>query len=317
MSFNDTFLGESGSWIHTNQFLTNFLLSYKLANPVADFVAPPFHVLRPSDKYGIYNKSQNIIYQNETKDGEEPKEIDYQVTQGTYTCREHKLGKGVYWRSRRMTDGVFNLDYDAVRFLKRAQAIAREYRVSQIAASASFVTHYSDLTSAPWSSKTGGYPVDNIIDGAAYVTGVTGGYTPNRMVLPTKVALTMIKTDNWTDHFKYNTVGFSGGLWSAADGLKNLGIDPMMTSVQGTNAMARAGSDPGMETIWGNNCLLFYCEPQPTLETRTFMYSPYTLRDVISTIKQDIKDRDFHKIYEEICELLVDANCGYLFTNTL
>ena len=300
-----------GSYIHTNQFLTNFLLGYKLANPVADFVAPPFLVNRPSDKYGIYNKTVNIVYQNKVAGNEEPKEINYEVSQAVFACQEYQLGKGVNWRSKRLTDAPWNLDFDAVRFLKRSQAIARECRVAAIAASASFVTQ---TTADTWGTVATGTPVDTIIDGMATVTDSTGGYTPNRIVIPTKWALKMVKTTNWKDYFKWSSAGFGNGLFSVADGLKNLGLEPMMTAVQGVNSMFVTGSDPGQETIWGANALLFYCEPNPSLETRTFMYSPYTLRDVIETIPQKTKRRDFHTIYEEIAELLVDANCGYLIT---
>jgi hypothetical protein len=305
-----------GSFIHTNSFLSNFLLGYKLANPVADFVAPPFLVNRPSDKYGIYNKTINIVYQNEVAGNEEPKEIGYEVTQAAFACKEFQLSKGVNWRSKRLTDTPWNLDFDAVRFLKRAQAIAREYRVAAIAASASFVTAGISSGSAPWSVVATGTPVDDIIQGMSSVTGTTGGYTPNRIVLPTPVALNMVKTTNWKDYFKWSSAGFGNGLFSVADGLKNLGLEPMMTAVQGTTSLAVSGSDPGMATIWGNNVLLFYCEPNPSLETRTFMYSPYTLRDVIETVPQKTKRRDLHTIYEEITELLVDANCAYLIATT-
>jgi hypothetical protein len=315
MSFNDTF--SAGSYIHTNQFLSNFLLGYKLANPVADFVAPPFLVNRPSDKYGIYNKTQNIVYQNEVSNDEEPKEIDYQVTQGTYTCREHSLAKGVRWRARRNTDSPFNLDYDAVRFLKRSQAIAREYRVASIAASSSIVLNNANVASTPWSTVATGTPLDDIIKAMATISDVTGGYIANRIVIPTKSALSMVKTTNWKDSFKWSSMGFGAGLFSVADGLRNLGLEPMITAVQGTSGMSITGSDPGQETIWGANVLVFYCEPNPSLETRTFMYSPYTLRDVIETIKEQKKRRDLHTIYEEIDELLVDQNCAYLIQNTL
>lgn len=306
-----------GSYIHTNQFLTNFLLGYKLANPVADFVSPPFMVNRPADKYGKYNKSINIVYQNKVAGDEEPKEIDYMVDQVAFSCDEYHLAKGVKWRAKRLTDTPWNLDYDAVRFLKRSQAIAREYRVASIFAASGFFSsnHVKDNTSYSWQNTSNGTPIDDCLNAMAQVTADTGGYTPNRIVIPTNIALAMVKTTNWKDSFKWNSMGFSNGLFSVAEGLKNLGLDPMLTQVQGTTGLTVAGSDPGVTTIWGNSVLIFYCEPNPSLETRTLSYSPYTLRDVIETIPQKLKRRDLHTIYEEIAELGVDFDAGYLLTN--
>ena len=308
-----------GSWIHTNQFLTNLLLGYKLANPVADFVSPGFLVTRPSDKYGKYNKSINIIYDDEVSGNEEPQEIDYQVDQVDFSCTERHLAKGVYWRAKRMTDSPWNLDYDAIRFLKRALTISREYKVAKIFASTGFYSanHVKDNStggSYSW-QNVNGTPLDDCLNAMSQIVTDTGGYQANRIVIPTNVALAMVKTTNWKDSFKWSSMGFGNGLFSVADGLKNLGLEPMLTAVQGTTSMSTVGSDPGMATIWGNNVLIFYCEPNPSLETRTLSYSPYTLDNVIETIPQKLKKRDLHTIYAEKIELGVDFQCGYLLQN--
>ncbi len=306
-----------GDYIHTNTFLTNFATGYKLANPVADFIAPPLLVKRPADKYAEYTKTQNRVYQNRVSGTEEPKEITFDVSEGTYNCKEYHLSKGVAWRSKRNTDNIFQLDYDAVRMLKRAQAIAREYRVWAQAGSSSVITQYQDISGSNLWSVAAGTPVKDILNGKAQIASATGGYEANRMVIPLPVALKMIQTTEWKSYFQYTVTGFSEGLWGVTQGLRHLGIEPMITNVMGLTDPEISGSSPAMETIWGNSCLLFYCEPTPSLETRTLMYSPYTLRDVITTEPQRLKRRDLHTIYEEIDELLIDASCGFLYTNTI
>ena len=305
-----------GGFIHTNQFLSNFATSYKLSNPCADFCAPPLRVLRPSDKYAIYTKSINRVYNNKISGNERAKEILYDVDQGLYSCGEYQLARGVNYRSKRNTDNIYNLDFDAVRFLKRFQALSRENRVASIATSTSYVTQHNNLSNA-WSNISSGTPFDDILTGMATVALATGGYVPNRIIIPVNIGLTMIQTTNWKDHFKYTTTGFANGLFSIVDGLRNIGLEPMLTMIMGSNASSIYGSTPGMEGIWGNNVVLYYCEPNPTLETRTFMFSPYTLKDLITTEPRIGERRDLHAIYEEIDELLVDPSCAYLFQNCI
>jgi hypothetical protein len=302
--------------IHTNQFLTNFATGYKLANPVADFVAPPILVKRPADKYAKYTKSINRVYNNKVSGNKKADEINWDVTEGTYNCEEYSLSKGVDWRKRRNADQPINLDYDAVRFLKRAQAISREKRIYDIAGSTSVVTNYVNA-GGDWNTASTGAPIDDILTGMQVVLNANGGYAPNRILIPTGVALEMIKTTNWKSYFQYTSVGFERGLFSAIDGLRNLGLEPMLTSVFGGSTYEISGSDPSDEVIWSDSVLIFYCEPTPTLESRTFMYSPYTQRDLIDTEIVKRERRDVHTIYEEIDELLVDASCAYLITNTL
>ena len=303
-----------GGFIHTNKFLSNFATSYKLSQPCADFVSPPILVKRPSDKYAIYTKSINRVFNNKVEGYQKALEVNWDVDQGLYSCDEYQLAKGVSYRAKRNTDDIFSLDYDAVRFLKRFQALARENRVASIATSASYVTQTSNVASA-WSNISLGTPFDDILTGMATVALATGGYVPNKIVIPIDIALTMIQTTNWKDHFKYTTTGFANGLFSVVDGLRNIGLEPMLTMIMGSNQASIFGSTPGMSSIWGNNTLLFYSEANPTLETRTFMYSPYTLKDLITTEPRIGERRDLHAIYEEIDETLIDTSCAYLFTN--
>ena len=309
----DYAVNEAG-FIHTNRFLSNFAMSFKLSQPCADFTAPPILVKRPADKYAIYTKSINRVYNNKVEGNKKALEVAWDVDQGLYSCGEFQLAKGVNYRSKRNTDEIFNLDFDAVRFLKRFQALSRENRIASIATSGSYVTQGKDVSNA-WSSISSGTPFDDILTGMATIALATGGYVPNKIIIPVDIALTMIQTDNWKEHFKYTTTGFANGLFSVVDGLRNIGLEPMLTMIMGSNESSVFGSTPGMSSIWGNNVVLFYSEANPTLETRTFMYSPYTLKDLITTEPRIGERRDLHAIFEEIDELLVDASCAYLFQN--
>lgn len=302
--------------IHTNQFLTNFATGYTIKNPVADFIAPAFKVLRSSDKYVEYTKSQFRIFDGKVKGREQAKEIQWDLSEGSYACEEYSMAYFVSNKLARNADKPINLETDAVRQLKMSMALAREQRVAAIAGSASFITNTTNAN-GDWDTVATGTPVADIMLGMAAVESANGGYVANRIVIPTDVALLMVTTTEWKSFFQYTDSGFRDGLFSVVSGLKNIGLDPMMTGVKGLNSAKGTGSDPAIENIWSDNVLLFYCEPTPTLQSRTLMYSPFTYRDSVERIVKD-EERGVKIIMtEEIDELLVDASCGYLITNTL
>jgi len=302
--------------IHTNQFLTNFATGYTLEKPVADFVAPPMKVMRPSDKYVEYTKSQLRIFNGLVKGREEAKEIQWDLGEGTYSCDEYSLSYFVLDRLARNADKPINLETDAVKQLKLSMALAREYRIVSIAGSQSFVTNGIDA-SGDWDTIASGTPVADLLTGMAAVESANGGKLANRVVIPTAVGLAAVTTTEWKSFFQYTDTGFKNGLFNVVSGLRNIGLEPMLTGVQGLNTAKGTGSDPVSENLWSDNVLLFYCEATPTLQTRTFMYSPFTYRDMVERIAKPENRGNKIIMSEEIDELLVDASCGYLIRNCL
>lgn len=303
--------------IHTNTLLTNFSTGYKLSNPVADFVAPPLKVNLDSGEYAQYTKSQNRVYDFSIKRREKAKEIQWNVTKGTYLCQ---LKEGSYFIEdalSRNSDKPIDLEKDAVAQLKMSMALAREYRVAQIAGSASFITNTTAI-GADWAVVGTGTPVADILAAqAAIETNTAGSAMGNSIVIPSAVALKMITTTEWKSFFQYTDSGFNNGLFTAVSGLKNIGLEPMISGAHGLSTAKGTGSDPANEAIWSDNVLVFYRNANPTLQSRTLMFSPYTYKDNVDRIDK----REEHGVLilrsEMIDENLVDAECGYLLTNCI
>jgi hypothetical protein len=302
--------------IHTNQLLTNFATGYVLKNPVADFVAPPFKVMRSADKYVEYTKSQFRVFDGKVKGREPAKEIQWDLSEGSYQCERYKMAYFVSDVLARNSDKPINLETDAVRQLKMSMAIAREYRVASIAASATFITNTVNA-GGDWDTVASGTPVADILTGMASIESANGGYAGNAIVIPTDVGLSMITTTEWKSFFQYTDSGYRDGLFSAVSGLKQLGLDPMLTGAKGLSTAKLAGSDPTVTNLWSDSVLVFYREVNPSLQSRTLMYSPYVEKDIVQRIVKEEEDGVKIVMTEEIDELLVDATCGYLITNTL
>lgn len=303
--------------IHIDKLLTNFATRYKAEMDVADFVAPPFKVKRSSDKYLEYNKSSLRIYDNKVSGREPAKEITQDVTSSTYTTEEYSLARFVSHRTRDNADAPQNLEFDATRHLKEAMMIAREKRVIDIAGSASVVTQTSS-PSNKWNTESSGTPIADIRSAMATIWQ-NSTKMANSIVIPADVAIQMVGTDEYRDYFKYDAAS-STELFSVVSGLRKLGLVPMISGMFGANTNQGGASDPGIESMWGENVVIFYREATPTLETRTFMYSPFRKKDEMRRIEGSTEKKQrgiLFDIYEDIDELLVDATHAYLYTNTL
>jgi hypothetical protein len=94
----------------------------------------------------------------------------------------------------------------------------------------------------------------------------------------------------------------------------------MIAGMFGASTNEGGASDPAIESIWSDSVLIFYAEENPSLESRTLMYSPYTKMGEVRRIEGSVQQMQrgvLFDIHEEVDELLVDATCGYLITNTL
>jgi hypothetical protein len=302
--------------IHIDKLLTNFATRYMVNDDVADFIAPPFKVKHNSDKYTTYGKESLRIYDNKLSGRQEAREIDVTVSSATYATEEYSLAKYVSARKRSNTDRPINMDQDAVRQLKEAQIIAREKRVADIAGDNTIITQTANA-GGDWDTVTTGTPIADIRLGMKTIwSSQAGARKANAITIPVDVAIQMVGTDEYRDYFKYTNMA-SNEQFSIVSGLRHLGLEPMMAGVHGGNTNEGGASDPGAEAIWSDSVLIFVRQPSPTLETRTFMYSPYVKKDEIRRIEEKKQRGTTFDIYEDIDELLVDATAAYLITNTL
>lgn len=299
----------------SNRFLTNFATSYKVMYDVADFVAPPFQVRYEDGKYVEYDKSQLTIWDDRIKGSEEAKEIQWDVDESTYSCLEYSLSKFVSNKKRAQAVDPIDLDKDAVRMIKQAHYLSREYRVNQIAGNNALITTGLSVAAA-WGTSAG-TPIKNILDGMSTVVQNTSGTCiPNAILIPIEVALKMVQTTEWQTYKLFTGAGNADGVVNVVKGLEMLGLQVKLASNYGVN-VSKSSSDPDTESLWSDSVLLFYRESNPTLESRSLMYSPYVAKDVIFTTNVPRRRGLYHDIYSDIDELLVDANCGYLFTNCI
>ena len=302
--------------IHIDRLLSNFATRYRVGDSVADFIAPPFKVKRSSDKYTVYDKGALRIYDNKLAGRQEAREIGVENSTATYSCEEYSLARFLSDNRRQNADNPINMEQDSIRKIKDAMLISREKRVADIAGSASVVTQTVNAA-GDWDTVSTGTPIADIRTGMSTIwTSQAGSMKANKIAIPVNVAIEMIGTDEYRDYFKYN--GMAGNeQFNIVSGLRHLGLEPMLAGVFGGNTNEGGASDPGAEAIWSDSVLIFASQATPTLDSRTFMYSPFTKKDVVTRFREEKQRGTSFIMYEEMDELLVDATAAYLITNTL
>ena len=294
----------------TSNYLSNFILRYRSDTDTADFIAPPFKVQKSSDKYLVYGIRTNRIYDNKLMRRSPILEIDLEATESTYLCEEFALGAFVADRDLVDTDTVVRIKEEKLQHTKDRQIAAREYRVYQIAASTALVPNAAATTI--W-SNVAAVPITDIRTACIAINNATGK-NPNRIVMTYQAAMHMINTTEWKGMFQYTDTGFGRGLWSAIDGLRNLGLEPRITNSRGVSSYEGCSSDPDWDTMLGNKVLVFYAEPTPTRNSMTFMSSPFCWKDKVMQWYSNRERGIKYEIMEYIDELLVAAGAGYLIT---
>ena len=299
---------------HIDVYLQNIIKRYTSKSDCGEFIAPSFKVKRSSDKYLIYGKENERVYDDKIGRRGVVKEIDVQATDGRYACEEYADAAFVYDRDAGNVEKPIKLMEEKTKHIKDTKERNRTYRILQIAASTSLIPN-TNIASA-WATPSTSTPVNDILD--AMVAIDDGVALPaNAIVMNYEVALNMIKSTQWKEYFKYTDSGYKDGLFSAISGLKQLGLEPKLCSARGLSTYEGTASDPAWESMLGDKVLLFNRETKPTTQSNCFMFSPYVTKDEVKKFYKN-EERGWKKtIRDDIDELLVNADAGYILDNVL
>lgn len=120
--------------VHIPSAMPNFAGGYKLAEGVADVVAPIIPVNKPIDKYNVWDSKDafQLPDQSENVPGGAITEISPRLSNTSYTSVERAYGTFVTTQVVEAADTPLKPLQAAVRRCMRAAAISREYRVQSL-----------------------------------------------------------------------------------------------------------------------------------------------------------------------------------------
>ncbi|MEN6621474.1 MAG: major capsid protein [Smithella sp.] len=325
--------------VHVNRPLTNISIAYvqNANNFIADKVFPVVPVESKSDLYWKYSRAD--FFRNEAKKrapGTESAGGGYALETDSYNCEVEAFHKDIDDQTRANYDSELNADRDGTIFVTQKLLIAREVNFySNFMQSGIWGTTVDGATTAGtgevayWNDGTSGDPIANIDTAIATIMSNTG-YAPNRLVLGFRVFQALKNHPDIVDRVKFvQNIGPNQAAKVTSsiladlffDGLPGGGEVVIGAAVQNT---ANDGATEATDFIGGDDALLVYANPSPSLMTpsggytmnwRGYMGNPQAMK--IKKFRMDWLESDRIEGCMAYDQKLVASELGYYFNNII
>lgn len=305
--------------VHIDSALTNLAIQYRNLSLVADQVFPVVPVIKESDKYYKFSREELREVETLRAVGAESNEVDWDVTSETYSAEEYALKKLVPDRIVRNSDIAIRPRANTVNKLMRWIMMGYERRVQALAQSRTFVT----AGATPAIKWDGTSPtIEANVDTAKQSVEDNAGVYPNAILMNTRVKDVVKKDSTVRNLIRYTVTGAAG-----RELLVNGELPPVLWNLKTIIAgsvenTANQGQTDVIAKIWNDNVLVFFVEPNLSLDALTL---GYTLRiringrldAIVKTWREEKRDGEMiePKIIQD--EKIVATECGYLITDVL
>ncbi len=305
--------------IHVDAVLSQISLQYRNEALIWDQVLPPLKVNKRSDVYYIYNKDERFrIPSDAIGPKSQANEVDYSVTTGNYSVKDHALSDFVSRAERDNADQPLNPDVDAAEFISNLLWLAQEKRVADLAFVAASYPVGNKVTLSgtdQWNDETNSNPLDDILTGldAAFIR-------PNVMVLGGLVFTQIRKHPKILDAIKGRTgVAPRGGIVSAQDLADLFEISKVLIGRSKYNT-ARKGQTASYAKLWGKHSALLHVVQRPSVRSITFGLTFQEMQMQTQRIpepKRGIKGGDLIITAWNTDEKIVASDVGYFIENAI
>jgi hypothetical protein len=232
--------------VHQDAILTNIAVQYRNASFIADEVLPVLLVNKKSDKFYIYNKPDRFnIHPTVLAPKAEANEVDWGLTEGTYSCTNHALRDLVTREEEDNADSPITPRIDTVEFLTDIILLAREKRVADLLMGDNTPLGM-DSVDTPWDST--GDPVADIEAAKKNMF-----LDPNTIVIPRSVFSALKGNKAIIDRIKYsvNKVVTPELLAELFE------VERVLVATSRYNS-AKPGQAPVYQSVWPDRVLLAY-----------------------------------------------------------
>lgn len=301
--------------VHTNQLLTNLSVQYynEPSEFMAPFIFPSVSVPKLSDTYWIYNSGDFLRDDVQLRGpGAMYPEVGYGGTTDTYRLVQYALAADVPDEVRDNADSPLAPDADAVAMLVQKFLIASERRAAAVATSTSVVTQNKTLSGTQkWSDYANSDPIADIW---------TARKTIRRASLrkPNKIAMgeqvwedSLVSHPAFIERIKYTERATPDRQMTAMKDMFQ--VSDIRSSGVIYNAAAK-GATSSFGDIWGDDFLIFYSAPSFSLRSVSFGFTLTWMSTgpVITTKRDDLRDRDVHRGKHTCQEKVISPEAAYL-----
>jgi hypothetical protein len=261
--------GATGHDLHIDQHLSNVAIGYRPEGFIADMIAPIVDVDKQSNSYVIWSRADRLRRrETQRSPGGYANRIEQRVSSDTYFAKNYALASPVTIEDRENADPIFvqGIVEGRTELVMDGLLLDWEVRVASQVTSGSNVGSYSAVSSA-WDGS--GDPLGDIntaIDNVHYSTGKM----PNRVVFGVEAWKSFRRDSNVRDLIFGSDNG--GGYPNTNQVAQLLDIDNVMVGDVWENT-AEEGLAESLDSIWGDNVLVYYAPDNPNTQRPSFMYS--------------------------------------------
>lgn len=262
-----------GSKVHVDRHLTNVALNYRPAGFIADQIAPIVNVMKRSDSFINYTQADMFRREDAQRaDGDLAKLVKFGASSDFYNVKNYALRFQMTLEDELNRDPEYRMltEENRTRFLMDKHSIDWETRVSSLALNTANVGSTVTVVSA-WSDATNSVPVSNIMTVKNNLFLGTG-YMPNRILFGYQAFNNFILSNQARNSVMNPNVSGGGNLPMADAIARFFGVERVLVggAVRNTADEAQAQT---LTDIWGDNVLVYYSPPAPSVEFPAWMYS--------------------------------------------
>lgn len=265
--------GNTGRALHIDKALTNVAMGYRPGGFIADMIFPEVRVPKQSDIYYEFSRADRLRREDDRRSpGTEANRIRESVSSATYFCPNYALAAPAVIEDKANADpmivsGIIN---GRTRLVLDKLMLNWEYRVATQVNSTSNVGSSSAVDSA-WNGS--GDVLGNIntaIDNLKDANGISDN--SNIKVVFGEDAWRSARRDSTVRNLINGTN--NGGGYATREQMRNL-LEVGKIEVGGAfqNTDAEGLGTETVAKIWGDNVLIYYTPPAPSIEIPSFGYS--------------------------------------------
>src|SRR3990167_1463396 len=299
------------SSVHVNAALTNLAISYKNAELVWDRIFSIVPVAKESDTYFVFNKEELQDEDALRAAGAEAREITWDVTTATYTAQEYTLRHLIPDRVISNADVAVRPEISTTNKLMRKILLGTERRTALLCQD----TRNVGTSSTPSIKWDGTSPtIEKDIDTAKDTVRLAAGTEPTSILLPYKVKNAVKRDSTLRDLIRYTVPG---------DVLiRNGELPPILFNLETIIAgairnTANEGAAESLGDVWTDNVLVFYKEPNPSLEALSYGYTFRVQTAIVKKYRVETRSGVMIEPGVTQTEKVVASSAGYLLTDVL
>jgi hypothetical protein len=303
--------------IHVDKPLTNLMLGYQARGFIADQILRPLMVRHKSDKYYIWDAAREAHRQTDDAraPGTRARAVTTDYTTDSYLTKEHALEEIIPDEQIANADVPIDSAMDAVETLRAKLDLNKE-----IACKAALDTALGAGTAAtvPWSTKATATPIEDIRAAQNAIEDAIG-FTPNIMVMDSKVWRALKDTDQIDDKVKYTNSNDNMRLASKRAIADFFDLDEIIVSEVAQSNSAIQGQSPSspLSRVWGTDVYLAWRPTRPGIKIPafgyTFTWAPRGTANgwVVKRWRDDLVESDVIRLSNEYIHKITLAASGY------